>query len=122
MPHCIIEYSDNLPDRPDWRELMANLHKMLQQTGLFKLNDLKSRVVKHDTYYIGDGNSDRVFVTLDIQILSGRDSDVKANISEAALKIMNNYFPLAKEKSKFSLTAQISELDRESYRKIVNYK
>ena len=46
MPHCILEYSGNAVDEPDWSATLAALHRLLTATGLFVLDDIKSRVVQ----------------------------------------------------------------------------
>ena len=64
MPHCILEYSGNALDEPDWPATLAELHRVLMATGLFVLEDIKSRVVRRDVFLVGDCNDDRGFFAL----------------------------------------------------------
>ena len=117
MPHCILEYSANAVDEPDWRETLAALHRMLVATGLFALDDIKSRVVRQSEFLVGDGRSDRAFVALEIQILSGRSDEVKGEICDAALQVLLRAFPQTAASPTTSFTVQISEIHRPSYRR-----
>lgn len=117
MPHCILEYSANVIDRPDTGRLLAEIHVALMATGLFVLEDIKSRVVRHEQYLVGNGDPARAFVTLNVQILGGRSDEVKAQISEAALEALKRAFPESLRRLQCSLTVQISDIHRSSYRR-----
>lgn len=120
MPHCILEASDNLLDPPDWQGLLGDLHRTLAGTGLFSEADIKSRVIRHDTFRVADGAPDRAFVTLDVQILEGRTDEVKARISEALLSVLTGAFPRSAAAMRLNVTVQISDLHRPSYRRHQN--
>ena len=117
MPHCILEASDNLLDAPDWQGLLGDLHRTLVATGLFSEEDIKSRVIRHDTFRVADGAPDRAFVTLDVQILEGRTDEVKTRISEALLPVLAGAFPRSAAGMRLNVTVQISDLHRPSYRR-----
>ena len=117
MPHCILEHSSNLLDTPDWTGLLREVNRTLAATGLFTEADIKSRVLRHDLFVIGDGAPDQAFVTLDVQIMSGRTDEVKAQLSEALLATLAACFPRTRAGMRLSLTVQISELHRHSYRR-----
>ena len=76
MPHCILEHSNNIVDQPDFHKLLRQVHEFLAGTGLFKQADIKSRVLCHDLFVVGDGARDRAFVTMNVCIFSGRDDVV----------------------------------------------
>ncbi|WP_257305231.1 5-carboxymethyl-2-hydroxymuconate Delta-isomerase [Geothrix campi] len=117
MPHCILETSNNLLDHPDWVDLLRKINRALVATGLFTSADIKSRAIQHDHFVIGDGAADQAFVTLNVQILSGRTDEVKAQISEALLQELARAFPRSAEGMRLNLTVQISDLHRASYRR-----
>ncbi len=120
MPHCLLEASDNLLDQPDWRGLLRDINGKLVATGLFSAADIKSRFIRHDVFLIGDGAPDRAFVTLNVQILGGRPDEVKAQLSEALLPLLTGAFPRTLAEMTCSLTVQISELHRPSYRRQIS--
>jgi 5-carboxymethyl-2-hydroxymuconate isomerase len=117
VPHCLLEHSANLLDAPDWTGLLREVNRTLADTGLFTAADIKSRVIRHETFVIGDGAPDQAFVTLNLQILGGRPDEVKAGLSEALLAVLKPAFPLTAGKMRLSLTVQISDLHRPSYRR-----
>lgn len=121
MPHCILEASDNLLDEPDWAGLLRDINGVLVATGLFAEADIKSRAVQHGLFVIGDGAEDRAFVTLNVQILGGRADEVKAQLSEALLPVLARAFPQTFARMKCSLTVQITDIHRPSYRRQISY-
>lgn len=128
MPHCILEASDNLLDQPDWAGLLREINRTLAATGLFSEADIKSRAVRHGVFVIGDAAAgagvsvgpERAFVTLNVQILSGRPDEVKAQLSDALLPVLARAFPRTLAGRACSLTVQISDLHRPSYRRQIS--
>lgn len=121
MPHCILEYSANILDRPDIGRLLMQIHDALMTTGQFSLADIKSRAVRHDDYLVADGDPAWAFVTLNIQILDGRGNEVKAQITEGAMAVLEAAFPESLRQLKCSLTVQVSDIHRASYRRRPGY-
>jgi len=69
----------------------------------------------------GDGDPSRALVTLDIRILNSRPAKVKQQLSELSLDLLRDAFADCLEGLTYSLTVQISEMDRECYSRAVNY-
>lgn len=115
MPHCILEYSSNIPLPPEMRGVLRSLHQALVETGLFKLNDIKSRAIRRDDFLIGDGDGTRTFVALEIQIFTGRDAATRKAIAQKAMEILQKAFAPAVEETPCSLSVQVTEMDREVY-------
>ena len=120
MPHCILEASDNLLDEPQWEALLREINQTLIATGLFAEADIKSRLIRHDCFAVADGSPDRAFVTLNVQILSGRTDEVKAQLSEALLPVLARAFPRTSAGMRCSLTVQITDIHRPSYRRQIS--
>ena len=121
MPHCLLEHSSNLLDAPDWTGLLLQINRTLVATGLFTAGDIKSRAVQHRTFVIGDDAPDQAFVTLNVQILGGRTDEVKAQLSEALLPVLTSAFPRTFSEMKCSLTVQITDIHRPSYRRTLSH-
>lgn len=119
MPHCILEYSANLPEVPDFQVLFQQLHDVLMASGQFTLDDIKSRAIRHDVFRIGDGDPRRTFVTMNLRLLSGRSDEVKAELSRSVLALLERAFARTLAESICSLTVHVSELYRPSYQKAV---
>jgi 5-carboxymethyl-2-hydroxymuconate isomerase len=121
MPHCIFEYSANIADDPDWPQIIGKIHEGLVTTGQFVANDIKSRVIRHDNYRIGDGAPNQSFVTLNLQILDGRSDEFKCEITRMALEVLLAAFKKSRTEQKCSITVQTSEIHGASYRRSVSY-
>jgi len=118
MPHLVLEYSANVPDRPDLRRVLLDLHEALVASTLFERRDLKSRAVRHDVFAVGDGAEDRAFVALSIAILEGRSDGVKATLAEAALVVLRRAWPELAAGGRGSITVEVRDLHRASYRRV----
>ncbi len=121
MPHCILEVSNNIVEIVDRQKLLLQINNCLADTGLFNLNDIKSRFIIHKDYVIGDGDKKCAFVSLNVSILSGRSQEIKNMISNKCLDLLKLAFTESLKKLKFSLTVQISELEKDSYARVKNY-
>jgi 5-carboxymethyl-2-hydroxymuconate isomerase len=105
MPHCELDYSDNLLDKLENHTILKAIHYVLTTTKLFLLNDIKSRVIVHQNYLVGDGKPDRAFVALNIIILSEKAAATKKKLSEDSIQMLKDFFPKSIEKLKLSITA-----------------
>ena len=118
MPHLVLEYSTNVPDQPDFRRVLLDLHEVLTASGLFEKKDIKSRVVRHDVFAVADGAEDRSFVALSIAILDGRSDDVKAALSEAALDVLVHALPKLVAGGRGAISVEVRDLHRASYGRV----
>ncbi len=84
-------------------------------------DDLKSRAIEHNNFYIGDGNPNQAFVTLNIQLLDGRSDELKKELAQSALKLFSLYFEKTLVELQTSITVQISDIHRKSYSRKINY-
>jgi 5-carboxymethyl-2-hydroxymuconate isomerase len=117
VPHVVLEYSDNLPDRPDLRRILLEIHDVLVATGAFAREAIKSRAIRHDTYAVADGASERGFVALEIRILEGRSDEVKVAAAEGALAVLERAFAQSLARLPVGLSVEIRDMDRASYRR-----
>lgn len=115
MPHCILEYSDNVAERPDFRELFTEIHGFLAGTGEFRRRDIKSRAIACGDFVVGDGSPDTSFAALEVCILEGRDDATKARITSALLSVLERHFARACEQRRCSLTVRVTDMHRGSY-------
>ena len=118
MPHLVLEYSANVPDRPDLGRVLLDLHGALMASALFERKDLKSRAVRHEVYAVADGAPDRAFVALSIVILEGRPDEVKAAISEAALDVLTRAYPKLVAGGRGAISVEVRDLHRASYQRV----
>jgi 5-carboxymethyl-2-hydroxymuconate isomerase len=120
MPHCILEYSANIPESPDFQALFRQLHDLLMASGQFTLDDIKSRAIRHEVFRIGDGDPRRTFIAMNLGLLSGRSDEVKSDLARSVRELLERAFAKALAETICSLTVQVSELHRPSYQKVVS--
>ncbi|MBX7145362.1 MAG: 5-carboxymethyl-2-hydroxymuconate Delta-isomerase [Oligoflexia bacterium] len=118
MPHCVLEYSSNVLDQPDFGALFKELHQLLSSSGHIQLDQLKSRAIRHEQYFVGDGAPDRAFIYLQISLLSGRDNTVRVALGEQAFAFLQKCFPRSLKELRCSMTLEMREMDRETHFKI----
>ena len=87
---------------------MKKVHERLIATGEFVAGDIKSRVIRHSNFLIGNGEGNQSFVTLNLQILDGRSDEFKSEIARMALEILVAAFPKSLAEQKCSITVQIT--------------
>ncbi|MBT2527848.1 5-carboxymethyl-2-hydroxymuconate Delta-isomerase [Streptomyces sp. ISL-99] len=115
MPHLVLEYSGNARERFDPAALFAELHTELAAAGGFRVQDFKSRAVRMDHYFIGDGTREQSFVNLDVRTFGGKSPEARAAISQAALAVVSRAFAETLRETACDVSVQITELDRPSF-------
>ncbi|VWC31190.1 5-carboxymethyl-2-hydroxymuconate isomerase [Burkholderia lata] len=115
MPHLTLEYSANL-DGFDAGATLRALNTALAASGHFDELDIKSRVLRFDTFAVGTSSAPRAFVHAKLAVLSGRTTDVKRELSEQVLAELKRHV-VAPSGTHLQLCAEILELERESYAK-----
>ncbi len=110
MPHCIIEYSDDLEGKP----LVEAVHQSALDSGLFSSlgSDIKVRAMPYSHYKTGSIEISFVHVTL--KILSGRTGEQKSSLTEKVLKQLKalNFIGC-------SLSVEVVDIDTASYAKSI---
>ena len=114
MPQIVLEYSENLVPRLDDATLFEGLHRLVADAGGLARERIKSRILRHERFSVGDGNPSRGFAHLSIALLSGKRPEVKARIGEAALRFLEEIFP-GRHDPPPSLTVEIREIDAACY-------
>ncbi|HCS46285.1 MAG TPA: 5-carboxymethyl-2-hydroxymuconate isomerase [Pseudomonas sp.] len=117
MPHLHMEYTANLPDL-NADVALIRLNNALVASGHFSAEfDIKSRAVKVETFKVGTALSERAFVHVKLALLSGRSGQIKKQLSESLLAVLQDLcqWPTGVE---IQLAVEILDIDRESYTKI----
>ncbi|MBY4678425.1 5-carboxymethyl-2-hydroxymuconate Delta-isomerase [Marinobacterium arenosum] len=112
MPHCIIEYSKTLEARLTPSALIEAVHHGALKSELFEGADIKTRAVAYEHYRTGAGTLDFVHITA--RILSGRNQQQKAALSDRVLAELKAIVSVPA-----SLTVEVCDIDRVSYAKSV---
>ncbi len=112
MPHCIIEYSQDLEAKIEPQELIKIVHQGAVASKLFDESHIKTRALAYAHYQTGI--SDNAFIHVTAKILSGRTQKQKAELSKS---ILSQFEKLAL--SSVTITVQICDIETESYSKMV---
>lgn len=112
MPHCVIEYSQNLEQEVPPMDWMEAVQTACIKSALFQSNDIKIRAFpcKH---FITGGVQD-AFVHVTIRMLQGRSAEQKTTLSEDVLTALCSFAV-----KQVSLSVEIIEMDNQTYRKKV---
>jgi 5-carboxymethyl-2-hydroxymuconate isomerase len=116
MPHLHMEYTANLTDLNADVALMR-LNNTLVASGQFAAEfDIKSRAVKVETFKVGTALAERAFVHVKLALLSGRSAQIKKQLSESLLAVVQDLceWPSGIE---VQLCVEILDIDRDSYSK-----
>ncbi|VVM86372.1 hypothetical protein PS862_02936 [Pseudomonas fluorescens] len=117
MPHLHMEYTANLPEL-NADVALIRLNNALVASGQFAAEfDIKSRALKVETFKVGTALTERAFVYVKLALLSGRSGQIKKQLSESLLAVVQDLcqWPAGVE---VQLAVEILDIDRESYTKI----
>ena len=120
MPHLLVEHSNNLPVPLDHGALLAALHAKLEEFQLFKPEDIKSRIVAHDRFRVGSGDPSQVFVHLTLSIMAGRDLETRKRLAAELVEVTVRGLGAKWTARRCDVTAEVREMERESYGKRVS--
>jgi 5-carboxymethyl-2-hydroxymuconate isomerase len=111
-----MEYTANLPEL-NADVALIRLNNTLVGSGQFAAEfDIKSRAVKVETFKVGTSLGERGFVHVKLALLSGRSSQVKKQLSESLLAVVQDLCEWPKD-VEVQLCVEILDIDRESYTK-----
>jgi 5-carboxymethyl-2-hydroxymuconate isomerase len=91
MPHFIIDCSENVIGRKSPDEIMQAVYDVAEATGLFAANDIKVRLRPYRYFKLGEGKKD--FIHIFGNIMEGRSTEQKANLSRRIIERLNEMFP-----------------------------
>ena len=115
MPHCIIEYSQDVAEQVSIEDLISATYQGALSSGLFPEYDIKTRAFACQNHQTGSTQDSFVHVT--VRLLSGRDDVQKAELSEKVLAHIEPMLP-----GVVNVGVEICDMHRDSYRKRVLVK
>ena len=95
MPHFVIDCSENIIKLKSPKEIIQKVYDTAESTGLFNKGDIKVRINPFQYYNIG--NTDDDFIHIFANIMEGRTTSQKKNLSEqiiTKLKAMFSEVPI----------------------------
>ena len=91
MPHFVIDCSENIIKIKPPEKIIQKVYDTAELTGLFDKGDIKVRITPFEYYNIGNTKND--FIHIFANIMEGRTSAQKKNLSERIIAELKLMFP-----------------------------
>lgn len=91
MPHFVIDCSENIIKLKSPEVIMQEVHDAAEATGLFDQGDIKVRINPFQYYNIGNTKDD--FIHIFANMLEGRNTTQKSNLSKKIIEKLKIMFP-----------------------------
>lgn len=114
MPQLTLDYSANIPQEVH-QEIFLRLHQILNVAGNIHIDNCKSRSIRRENFFIGDGDPQNAFVHLEIRFLEGRSPELKQAIGKACLEVLEIIFKQSMETLKIQITVEVVDIIKASY-------
>ena len=91
MPHFVIDCSENIIKIKNPNEIMQIVHDTAEASKLFDKGDIKVRL--HPFQYYNLGNSKDDFIHIFANMMEGRNTTQKAELSKNIISALKSIFP-----------------------------
>jgi 5-carboxymethyl-2-hydroxymuconate isomerase len=91
MPHFVIDCSENILNLKSPEEIMQAVYDTAEATALFDVGDIKVRINPFQYYNIGNTKDD--FIHIFANIMEGRTTAQKSNLSNKIIGQLKVMFP-----------------------------
>jgi len=91
MPHFVIDCSEQIIKLKTPENIMQKVYDTAKSTGLFTPEDIKVRINPFQYYNTGNTKDDFIHVFADI--MQGRNTEQKANLSKQIVTELKTMFP-----------------------------
>ena len=121
MPHCVVEYTDNLgPEAaiPDLLEKIAA--KFRDSGGVFPVGGIRVRAIRLTEYIIADGKGNDAFLNITNKIGPGRDPAFKKKFFGEVFDLVREHLQPVFDSRSFALSMYIEEPDEAGSYKLNN--
>jgi 5-carboxymethyl-2-hydroxymuconate isomerase len=112
MPHAVLEYSANIAPSVRTSGIVADIHRIMLDCGLFTPDSIKTRAYSTDMFHVGQLAEEGSFAHVTIALLAGRIVEQRKMLSDNMLALLKASLPHAD-----SLTVEIREMDKDTYGK-----
>jgi 5-carboxymethyl-2-hydroxymuconate isomerase len=111
MPHFTIEYSANVGERTNMREVVELVRRAAVETGVFPVGGIRVRAIRCDDYAIADGSADFGFLAMLLRLGEGRDLAARQAAGEHIFKALAAHLEPVFTSSLLSLSFDMSVID-----------
>lgn len=123
MPHAWVEYSSNLKNKLNVKQLLQTTHEAFIGDGsIFPLAGARTRGTCIEDYVIADDHPDNSFVHVLLKIGSGRTLEQKQEMGERVFNALKKLLEPISSTQAFALSLQIEEMEPDLNYKSNNYR
>lgn len=115
MPHITLEYTSNINQKIETKHIFEQTHKILNEIAGISIDNCKSRAIVRSEFYIGDDNSNKAFVHMDIAFLEGRQDKLKSKIGNEILNTLEEYFQESFKTNDLQVSLEIRDIIKKYY-------
>ena len=115
MPHITLQFTDNIESLPNFNQLFSEVHQTINAIAGIKIENCKSKAIKLENFYIGDGSKSKGFLHLEVKFLAGRTIEVKSEIGKKLLEILKTHFKESLSLLDFQITIEIIDIEKNCY-------
>ncbi|MGO3739987.1 MAG: 5-carboxymethyl-2-hydroxymuconate Delta-isomerase [Marinomonas foliarum] len=112
MPHCIVEYSQNLEQEVPPADLLEAVKEACITSTLFSVEDIKLRSFPYKSFLTA-GRED-AFVHVILRVLSGRTVEQRKQLSHLVLEALTQF-----SLKDVSFSVEVCEMESDTYAKRV---
>jgi 5-carboxymethyl-2-hydroxymuconate isomerase len=117
MPQILLEYSQNVDQIP-FADLFLDLHRCLAEVAGISIENCKSRAICHEQVLVGRGEAADAFVHLSIGLYAGRSPELKQEIGQRALALLQRYLAPSLTRLAVQITVELREFQQADYFKL----
>ena len=117
MPHITLKFTSNIKSLPNFNKLFSEVHRTLNDNAGIKIENCKSKAIKLEKFYVGDGTKNKAFLHLEVKILEGHTIEVKSEIGKSLLQILKNQFEKSIKLLDLQITIEIIDIKKNCYYK-----
>ncbi len=92
MPHFVVDCSQHILDLKEPEKITQEIHLTANETGLFDEADIKVRLNPFKEHFLVGGKQED-FIHVFANIMEGRTTEQKANLSNKIVKSLKAIFP-----------------------------
>jgi 5-carboxymethyl-2-hydroxymuconate isomerase len=113
VPHIIVEYSANLEATVPIAALVADVHRAVLATGIFKVGAVRTRAARRDIYVIADGDPQNAFINVVARVASGRPLEKRRGLAEAIMAALDQQTATGARSRGLALSVYVEEIDED---------
>ena len=115
MPHCILEYSENILEKPDSIDLLTRLNDFVAEKFNIDVRKIKSRLVPRCEFVVSNGQNNQSFIHLEVAIMDGKDKSTHIALSKELHGFLRTEFTKTVNSIACSLTVEVRAMDSDTY-------